>query len=401
MALSDEVKASVSLRALVDPLVTWDRTKTNAAAGDYWAPCPLHDEATASFHLTQRGKGHGVFHCFGCNAKGSVIDFVMAREGLSFTEAVASLADQGGLDRKPDPARQAELDRARAARAARDERETAERAAAGLKKARAIWRAAKAGDPALAAYLEARGIPVDAIGGVPATLRLHPDLPCYVRGEDGRARLLHRGPAMVAFVGRDVLLGVHRTWIDPRDPCRGRAVAEGAKVPKQMLGRAGEMYGAPIVLTPKGRPSLVVGEGIETTLAALAQARLSGAEGVGAECAMSLPALAGPGCNRGKAFAKCPRTGKPLPTAKPLAETGKPGWLPPAGTRSVVILADPSSKSPAAAQRYGERAVAKIGPHCARGARLAVPRGSWDHDDDFADLAASGELFGLTMGGAS
>ncbi|MEM8849274.1 MAG: CHC2 zinc finger domain-containing protein [Pseudomonadota bacterium] len=399
MALSDEVKASVSLHAVVDPLVIWDRTKSNPTQGDWWAPCPLHAEDTASFHLTEKGGVGGVFHCFGCHAKGSVIDFIMARDGLSFPEATRALASEAGVDLRPDPARQRELDRQRAERRQREERETAQKAARGHAKAQAIWREAKVNHPALVAYLEGRGIRLDAIGGVPATLRWHPDLPCYTKGEDGQTALLHRGPAMVAFVGRDKLVGIHRTWVNPTDPAQGRAIANHAKVPKQMLGRAGQMYGQPIVLSKPGNRTLLVGEGIETTLAALAQARLSGLTAVGAECAGSLTALAGPGCNRGKAFAKCPRTRKPLPTPKPLSDTEKPGWLPPAGTDRTVILADPSAKSPDAAQRYGERAQAKIAPRCPHGARLAIPRGHWDHDDDFADLAKSGELYAPTKEG--
>ena len=35
-----------------------------------------------------------VYHCFGCKAGGSVIQFVMDIERLSFPEAVAFLADQ-------------------------------------------------------------------------------------------------------------------------------------------------------------------------------------------------------------------------------------------------------------------------------------------------------------------
>ena len=35
-----------------------------------------------------------VYHCFGCKAGGSVIQFVMDIERLSFSEAVAFLADE-------------------------------------------------------------------------------------------------------------------------------------------------------------------------------------------------------------------------------------------------------------------------------------------------------------------
>lgn len=50
--------------------------------------CPFHSERTASCMLyadTNR------FHCFGCGADGSVIDFVMKYENIGFTAAVNKL----------------------------------------------------------------------------------------------------------------------------------------------------------------------------------------------------------------------------------------------------------------------------------------------------------------------
>ncbi|MEL7167624.1 MAG: CHC2 zinc finger domain-containing protein, partial [Pseudomonadota bacterium] len=80
MALSDEVKARVSLRKLAEGDVTWDMTKSNPRRGDYWAPCPFHGEATASFHVTEPKGTRGVFKCFGCGVKGSCIDYLIERD---------------------------------------------------------------------------------------------------------------------------------------------------------------------------------------------------------------------------------------------------------------------------------------------------------------------------------
>lgn len=380
MALSDEIKARVSLRALAEQTVAWDAHKSNPKRGDYWAPCPFHGEATASFHVTEpKGKG-GTFYCFGCQEKGSVIDYLMARDGLGFTAALRALADAEHIDRDADPARAAKVKADAEARQREAEVEASEKAAQNHHRAAQIWRASVANHPALIGYLTARGIDLGAIGGVPPTLRLHPDLPCY----DGGKRIW-RGPAMVGFIGRQKLLGIHRTWIDPGTPCRGRArLPDGRKVPKQMLGRTGEIFGAPVVLA-KGSGVLLVGEGIETTLAALATARQSGAK-AGAEAALSLGALCGPADNTGRGMKKG-RAGKPLPSALPDHDHPRPGWLPPNAARRVIILADPSTKCPETARLNAERAQAKIAPHCTQGARLAIPRGHWDHDDDFADIA--------------
>lgn len=56
--------------------------------------CPFHKEKTPSFTLNEE---KGFYHCFGCGAHGSVIDFAMQTEGLSFPEAVRKLAADAGM----------------------------------------------------------------------------------------------------------------------------------------------------------------------------------------------------------------------------------------------------------------------------------------------------------------
>ena len=50
--------------------------------------CPFHDDATPSFIVTPE---KNLFHCLGCGAGGTVIDFVMRHDGLSFRHAVEVL----------------------------------------------------------------------------------------------------------------------------------------------------------------------------------------------------------------------------------------------------------------------------------------------------------------------
>jgi DNA primase catalytic core len=52
--------------------------------------CPFHQDDTPSFIVTP---GKNLFHCLGCGAGGSVIDFVMKHDGLSFRHAVEVLRD--------------------------------------------------------------------------------------------------------------------------------------------------------------------------------------------------------------------------------------------------------------------------------------------------------------------
>jgi DNA primase catalytic core len=58
------------------------------AARDYVALCPFHTEQTPSFHVTPE---KGLFHCFGCEAKGNVIQFVAMKEGIGEREAAVKL----------------------------------------------------------------------------------------------------------------------------------------------------------------------------------------------------------------------------------------------------------------------------------------------------------------------
>lgn len=97
----DELRARVTLSSVVAPKVTWDMRKTNRAKGDWWAPCPFHQEKTASFHVDDR---KGFYYCFGCQAKGDAITFLREAEGLDFMEAVRQLAEMAGLALPaPDP----------------------------------------------------------------------------------------------------------------------------------------------------------------------------------------------------------------------------------------------------------------------------------------------------------
>lgn len=70
-------------------------TPLKKAGRNYKGLCPLHGEKTPSFVVSEEKQ---VFHCFGCGAGGSAIQFMMMAEKLEFIEAVEALAEQSGLD---------------------------------------------------------------------------------------------------------------------------------------------------------------------------------------------------------------------------------------------------------------------------------------------------------------
>ena len=75
-----------------------------------WGLCPLHGEKTASFSVSPDKQ---MFYCFGCHAGGTVIQFIMQMERLTFVEAVRTLANRVGME-LPDQADDAGLQRERA-----------------------------------------------------------------------------------------------------------------------------------------------------------------------------------------------------------------------------------------------------------------------------------------------
>lgn len=105
----EDLQNRLSLSHVVGRKVIWDMRKSNQAKGDMWAPCPFHQEKTASFHVDDR---QGFYYCFGCHAKGDAISFVRETENVDFIEAVRILATEVGMTMpERDPQAQAKADR--------------------------------------------------------------------------------------------------------------------------------------------------------------------------------------------------------------------------------------------------------------------------------------------------
>ncbi len=57
--------------------------------------CPFHGEKTASFSVAP---DKGMYYCFGCHKGGGAINFMMELEGLSYPDAVRTLAKRVGME---------------------------------------------------------------------------------------------------------------------------------------------------------------------------------------------------------------------------------------------------------------------------------------------------------------
>ena len=203
--------------------------------------------------------------------------------------------------------------------------------------ARRLWACCRAIDGTHAErYLHARGLARCRF----AALRFHPAL----RYREGAAVV--RLPALVAAVtgdpgdhpGHGALLGIQRTWLDPRAPAKARVAT-----PRKALGR---VFGHAVRF---GRPadgaSLFVGEGIETVLSVI-----TAVPEISAAAALSAGSLG--------AFA------------------------PPPGIARLVIVRDNDGEGERAAERLARRCA------CARVAvRVVVPAGN-DFNDDLVELGA-------------
>ena len=85
----DELVARNPIEDVVGQHVALKRSGANM-----FGLCPFHGEKTASFSVAP---DKGIYYCFGCHKGGGVINFQMELEGLSYPDAVRSLAKRVGM----------------------------------------------------------------------------------------------------------------------------------------------------------------------------------------------------------------------------------------------------------------------------------------------------------------
>lgn len=97
MAFSDrtieQIKAKLSIADVVSSYTQIIQRNSN-----YWIRCPFHgngNERTPSCKLNME---RGSYYCFACQEHGSMFDFVMKMEHVSFPEAVRMLASRAGVE---------------------------------------------------------------------------------------------------------------------------------------------------------------------------------------------------------------------------------------------------------------------------------------------------------------
>ncbi|MBR9766228.1 MAG: hypothetical protein GYB53_22620 [Rhodobacteraceae bacterium] len=238
---------------------------------EFIGPCPLCG-GRDRFGINRRSL---LFQCRQCGMKGGdQVALVREVMGLSFPDALGWLC--GDRPAAVDP-KEFERRQAAARRAEQKRREDAEKyRRKAINHARQTWaqaerfRGSEEAQQLLRGYLASRGLGPERLAGLPDTLLCIPDHP-YVRKIAGENITLHRGPCMIAAAPsmRDQLDAVHQTWFSAEPPHRKvKIVHEGKDFPAKMV--RGSLKGGAIRLhKPEGADTLIMGEGIETTLSAM------------------------------------------------------------------------------------------------------------------------------------
>ena len=94
MAVSNEIIEQIKNSLDISEIIG-DRVKLRRSSRGYEGLCPFHDERTPSFHVYSDTQS---YYCFGCHEAGNIFTFVMKADGLSFPEAVKTLAARAGID---------------------------------------------------------------------------------------------------------------------------------------------------------------------------------------------------------------------------------------------------------------------------------------------------------------
>src|SRR5918996_1072535 len=85
-----EVRSRASIVEVISDYVTLKKAGRN-----HMGLCPFHAEKTASFTVSEE---KGIYHCFGCQAGGSVFHFLMQYDHLTFPESVERIAKRYGIE---------------------------------------------------------------------------------------------------------------------------------------------------------------------------------------------------------------------------------------------------------------------------------------------------------------
>lgn len=87
------LKARINIADIIGAFIPLRKNGANMIA-----PCPFHDEKTASFCVSE---AKGIYHCFGCGVGGDVFKFVESYKHCDFSQALQIVCDMSGIAYEP------------------------------------------------------------------------------------------------------------------------------------------------------------------------------------------------------------------------------------------------------------------------------------------------------------
>jgi DNA primase len=91
--ITQEKIAEIRNRASIVEVIS-DYVTLKKAGRNHMGLCPFHTEKTPSFTVSEE---KGIYHCFGCQTGGSVFQFLMQYDQLTFPESVERVAKRYGI----------------------------------------------------------------------------------------------------------------------------------------------------------------------------------------------------------------------------------------------------------------------------------------------------------------
>lgn len=329
-------------------------TLKKVAGNELAGPCPRCG-GTDRFSVNTR---KGIFYCRGAGIGGDVIRMV------EYVRAVEYVAACEVINGEPPPDRESKLtdeDRERLARMkaereaadAQREAEAKQHRERERKTLHEVWDRAEPRADLLDDYLALRLGP--AFRDVPPEdwprLRLVRDMPYYRHGAD-RGEILARAPAMVAPLidAGGTFRGLHFTYIDLAQP-NGKLRVPDPDKPDDLLPAKkvrGSKQGNVIDLFPRRAAAarLVLGEGIEKTLAVWLAHRVLGRDDAGTayRVAGDLGNLAGKAAKTVRhPTARHQASGRPVMVGGPVPDLASPAIAVPDQVADLVLLGDTTS----------------------------------------------------------
>lgn len=259
----------IPVKEVLDKLKIYNLTERS---GEFFGPCPLcgsegHNPKSGPpdrFAVNTHSKK---YLCRQCDMKGGdQIQLVRDVTNATFPEALAILCGELSANIDPEEAERRKL--------------TAEKKAKEAEKRSNRWRQRRIDEArrfdargvpgsrgVVGAYLRARGLPLEEIPAPLKFLLNHP----YEKKFGKQTITLHQGPCMILAIvdwRTGHVMAVHQTWVDINPPHgKARIVYKGEEYPSKLVCGSKQGNFAPLI-TPPGADTLVVGEGIETTLSA-------------------------------------------------------------------------------------------------------------------------------------